>query len=127
MTLQRRSFLASIFASAAAPVFVRAESLMPIYVPKIIAPNGQLQIFDGSGNLLVLTALGAMVNGEFFGRSQSLMSGTARKARFTMPDGRIFTLPVSTSTSGGGFTMNTDTLFAGSPFEASGKISFDPQ
>jgi len=29
----RRGFLGSIFAAAAAPVFVRAESLMKIYVP----------------------------------------------------------------------------------------------
>lgn len=127
MRIQRRSFLASIFAAAAAPVFVRAESLMHIYVPKIIIPNGQLQIFDGSGNLLVLTSLGAMVGGEFMGRSQVVKSGTARKAQFTLPNGITFSRDVETpgySWGGGGFMMNHDALHVGSPFEASGKILF---
>jgi hypothetical protein len=37
----RRGFLGSIFAAAAAPVFVRAESLMKIYVPpqEIVLPT----------------------------------------------------------------------------------------
>lgn len=36
MLITRRGLLAGIFAAAAAPTIVRAASLMPIYVPKIV-------------------------------------------------------------------------------------------
>lgn len=39
MSITRRGLLAGIFASAAAPVFVKASSLMPIVAPKIILPR----------------------------------------------------------------------------------------
>ena len=34
MTIQRRGFLAAMFAAAAAPAIVRADSLMRVFVPK---------------------------------------------------------------------------------------------
>ena len=53
----RRGFLGSIFAAAAAPVFVRAESLMKIYVPpqEILLPtsgifNAEAKYVDLSEN-----------------------------------------------------------------------------
>lgn len=39
MAITRRGLLAGIFASAAAPAIVKASSLMPIVVPKIILPR----------------------------------------------------------------------------------------
>lgn len=38
MTVTRRGFFSAILSSAAAPAIVRAESLMPIYVPKLALP-----------------------------------------------------------------------------------------
>ena len=39
MELSRRGFLGRMLALAAAPAIVRAESLMPIYVPKLYVPD----------------------------------------------------------------------------------------
>ena len=39
MTVSRRSFMGALLAAACAPAIVKASSLMPIYVPKIILPS----------------------------------------------------------------------------------------
>ena len=36
MSITRRSFIGALIASAAAPAIIRAESLMPIYVPQLV-------------------------------------------------------------------------------------------
>lgn len=40
--MNRRGFLGSILAAAAAPAIVRASSLMPIVAPKIIVPSKEI-------------------------------------------------------------------------------------
>lgn len=52
--MNRRGFLKAMLAAAAAPAFVKAESLMKLYVPpqEIIIPEPSGMAFDGCGDYL---------------------------------------------------------------------------
>jgi hypothetical protein len=78
MELSRRGFLGALLAAAAAPAIVKASSLMPIYVPKIITPAYMTLWGDGvhddtlamqallSGGL-VMSAGGMLLGGDASG------------------------------------------------------------
>lgn len=98
--MQRRSLLGIMLAACAAPAFVKASSLMPIYVPskKIIVPAdvlvpagpGVLRIYNGDG--VVLASLGLAPRGaaslgkiNFESQGEIAQSGVASFARFSIP------------------------------------------
>ena len=57
----RRGFLGALLAAAMAPAIVKSSSLMPIYVPKIILPQGLVLWGDGMHDDTV--ALQALISG----------------------------------------------------------------
>ena len=58
----RRGFLGAMLAAAMAPAIVKASSLMPIYVPKIILPTGLVLWGDGVHDDSI--ALQALIDGK---------------------------------------------------------------
>jgi Pectate lyase superfamily protein len=58
--LNRRGFLGGLFSAIAAPAIVKAENLMPIFVPKLIVPS--LELF-GDGITDDTTALNHLLAG----------------------------------------------------------------
>ncbi len=62
MSMTRRGFLKAMLVAAAAPAIVRAESLMPIYVPKIIVPGDTILWGDGVHDDTM--ALQALIDGK---------------------------------------------------------------
>jgi len=81
MTTTRRGFLGAMLAACAAPAIVKASSLMPIYVPKIIAPPYLTLWGDGVHDDTL--ALQAMIDGKEVVRHDG--------ASFSRnPDGAIF-------------------------------------
>lgn len=89
MTISRRGFLGAMLAAAAAPAFVKADSLMPIFVPKakiilpptleIACPNG---LEPGEYNFSVWAKTG----GEWERICKKfIVGGQARTLKIEMP------------------------------------------
>lgn len=131
--MQRRSFLGSILAACAAPAYVKAGNLMPLYIPaapRIWAPqrnlipmgHGELRLYDAAGAVLASIGLGGMDGGLFQGDGIALRAGLAKTCRFDIPGIGPWVTTVGVSGSDAGFQMNTVNLCTGGPLLVSGQL-----
>ncbi len=112
--MQRRSFMATLLAACAAPAIVKASSLMPIYVPKLILPPSMilpedaLCLYDSFGTLLAsipLVVAGTGYHGgvDYRGSAKVLRGGVAASAVAKVRGYDRVDLPVNTRYGSGLF------------------------